>query len=256
MEYNGDGMDYTQGKYSLGLFLLGLTLALGMIFAAYFISSAMQKIKLQNGTITVKGYAEKKIISDFVKWSCELNILPQNTLKEAYVSFEEDRQKIWDYLASEGIEKDTLSMSSIYANTVYKKNDEGNFTNEVEGYSLSQDFYLSSYDLSKISQVSIDITQLLQEGVHIFSRPPEYFYLKLDEMKVAMLGEAAKDARTRAEQLASNSGSKVGGLRSAQQGVFQITAAYSTSCSDYGECDTSSINKSIKAIVTMEYGIE
>ena len=81
--------------------------------------------------------------------------------------------------------------------------------------------------------------------------------MKIEELKINMQGEAAKDARLRAEELVSkSSGSKIGPLRSAQQGVFQITPAFSTSTSDYGEFDTSSIAKRIKAVVTMEYAID
>jgi hypothetical protein len=95
----------------------------------------------------------------------------------------------------------------------------------------------------------------MREGIRYESRAPEYFYTKLDDLKIQMLGEAAKDARNRAEQLVSASGAKVGPLRSAQQGVFQITPPHSTDTSDYGVLDTSTVEKSIKAVVTMEYGI-
>jgi hypothetical protein len=43
---------------------------------------------------------------------------------------------------------------------------------------------------------------------------------------------------------------------SARQGVFQITPAHSTEISDYGRNDTSSREKSIKAVVTVRYAVE
>jgi hypothetical protein len=60
----------------------------------------------------------------------------------------------------------------------------------------------------------------------------------------------------RAEELAKNSGSEVGTLKYASQGVFQITPVHSTDVSDYGIYDTSTIEKSIKAVVTIEYSIK
>jgi hypothetical protein len=51
------------------------------------------------------------------------------------------------------------------------------------------------------------------------------------------------------------SGGKVGGLSSASQGVFQITAVNSTDTSDYGVYDTSTIEKSVKCVVTVEFKI-
>lgn len=247
-------MENTNGKCNLGLFLLGLTLGLGIIFGAYFISSALKKIKL-NGTITVKGYAEKKITSDFVNWSCELKI-PRDELKEAYARLVKDRQRLIDYLVDQGIDKDGVLPSPVSMQPIYKLNAEGHSTLEIEGYELSQYFAVSSHDIDLMSRVASEISQLLEEDIHLYSSYPQYHYLKLDELKIAMLGEAARDAKNRAEQLASNSGSRVGALRSAQQGVFQITPAHSNTCSDYGECDISSVEKAIKSIVTMEYAIE
>jgi len=248
-------MENQYNKNNIGLFFLGLTLALGMIFGSYFISSALLKIKLNNGTITVKGCAEKKITSDFVKWDCVLNI-PQNNLKDAYAKLESDRERLVAYLQNAGIRKEDIHFTPVSMSTIYKLNEQGLQTNTVEGYILSQDFSMGSQEVTKISKIASEITELLQEDVHVISFRPQYYYLNLDALKISMLGEAAKDAKNRAEKLANNSGSKVGILRSAQQGVFQITPAYSNSCSDYGECDTTSIDKTIKAIVTMEYNIE
>ena len=55
--------------------------------------------------------------------------------------------------------------------------------------------------------------------------------------------------------LASNSGSSVGGLRNAKQGVFQITPLFSTEVSDSGTSDTSTIDKMVKAVVTVQFAI-
>jgi hypothetical protein len=68
-----------------------------------------------------------------------------------------------------------------------------------------------------------------------------------------MLGEAAQDAQRRAEQIAGKSGRKIGSLRSASQGVFQITSVYQTETSDEGAFDTGSREKSMKAVVTAEF---
>jgi hypothetical protein len=56
--------------------------------------------------------------------------------------------------------------------------------------------------------------------------------------------------------LAENSGSRVGRLRSASQGVFQITPRFSTEIEDYGMSDTTTVDKTAKAVVTMEFSIE
>ena len=50
----------------------------------------------------------------------------------------------------------------------------------------------------------------------------QYLYTELDKIKPGMIAEATKDARRAAEQFAQDSGSKVGAIRTAQQGLFSI----------------------------------
>ena len=71
-----------------------------------------------------------------------------------------------------------------------------------------------------------------------------------------MLAEVAKDARSRAESLASNSGGKIGSLRSAKMCVFQITQPNSTGVSDMGINDTSSLAKEITAVVNVKFSVK
>jgi len=78
---------------------------------------------------------------------------------------------------------------------------------------------------------------------------------KLDQLKVSLLAEASRSARERANQFALNSGTKVNRLLNARQGVFQVTAPNSSDISDYGTYDTSSIEKVVKIVVTMTYGV-
>jgi hypothetical protein len=91
------------------------------------------------------------------------------------------------------------------------------------------------------------------------ARPAKFnrrrYYTKWGDLKLTMIGEAAADARRRAETLAQTSGAKVGALRYIRQGVFQIVPAYSTAVSDYGMNDTSSEEKTIKATVSVRYAL-
>jgi len=115
---------------------------------------------------------------------------------------------------------------------------------------------VTSKNVNLVKDISNDVTVLLQEGIEIFYSPPEFFYTKLNDLKIRMLGEATKDAKVRAEAMAKNSDSEIGKLKSARQGVFQITPVNSVDVSDYGEYDLSSIEKSIKAVVTVAFTIK
>lgn len=239
------------------LFFFGLILSLGLITSVYIATKAIKDIKLNNGSIVVKGYAEKKIVSDFARWTGTLSTTNIPTIEDAYNALEENRKKIINFFNQKNIDvsKD-LVFSSIYVSPIYKMTEQGSQTHEIEGYKLTQDIVYASNLIAKVTSVSQEISELLKEGVFIMSYAPQYFYQKLDQLKIEMLGEAAKDAKNRANELANNCDAKTGNLKSAQQGVFQITPAYSTNLSDYGENDTSAIEKSIKAVVTMEFGLK
>ena len=68
-----------------------------------------------------------------------------------------------------------------------------------------------------------------------------------------MLAEATKDARARAEQIAAQGGRSIAALHDADMGVFQITPLHDTGTSSEGESDTSSLDKTITAVVTATF---
>ena len=68
-----------------------------------------------------------------------------------------------------------------------------------------------------------------------------------------MLEEAAGNSKLRAERLAKSAGNWVIGVISASQRIFQITEPKSTQTSSWGMYDTSSIEKKVRAVMTMEF---
>jgi hypothetical protein len=239
----------------LGLFL-GLFLGLAFVFQSMFLSSAIKSLKTSKNIISIKGYAEKNITSDLAEWSATFSV-GSSDLKSGYVKLKDDLKKIVAFLERKGIRKENMRIASVITDKRFKLNEKGYRTDEIAGYTLTQIVTVTSTDVHLVSTLSDEVTELIQEGIDIISNPPSYFYTKINDLKIEMLGEATKDARLRAEQLATNSGAgKSLELSSAYQGVFQITAPNSTEVSDYGNFDTQSIEKVIKAVVTIEYELK
>ena len=238
----------------LGLLLLGVFLCAGIIIGTFIISKTVEQVKFQNQRITVKGYAERTITSDIASWRGQITTR-STELVTAYDNLQADLNKVLSYLELKGISRDDVDIASVITSIQYERTANGMTTNIVEGYNLVQPVSITSSNIEQIAEIANEITVLIQQGVEFDSFPPQYFYTKLDDMKIELLGEATKNAYMRAEQLAENSGSKVGSLKYASQGVFQITPVYSTQVSDYGTYDTSTIEKSVKAVVTIEYSI-
>ena len=121
---------------------------------------------------------------------------------------------------------------------------------------LAQEIEIRSSDVVKITEVSRQATELIEKGLEVISQAPEYFYTKLPELKLAMLSDATENAKKRAESMAKASGNKIGSIRSARMGVFQITPVNSFDVSDYGMNDTTSLEKKVNAVVNVEFAIE
>ncbi len=239
----------------IGFLWLGVSLAAGLIVASFILSGALIKVKNAAQFVTVKGYAEKSITSDLGVWNGSVSVHGLE-LSSSYTKLQTDVEKLIKFLESKGIGKDKISVGSITTMKMYRYNTQGLSTGEIGGYVLEQKVSVTLNDVKLTQDIANQSTTLIQNGIEIVSQPPQYYYTKLNDLKMVMLGEATKDAKARAEMIAKNSGSQVGTLKSAQQGVFQITSTNSTDVSDYGEYDLSSIVKTIKAVVTVDFFVK
>lgn len=237
-----------------GLAGLGLWLAAGMVLSSFLAAHTFERVKSAGQTISVKGFAERRLMSDMAVWQGTVTARdPQ--LVAAYAKLEADMEKVRGYFEKNGVPRDALRVSSACTAVQHKRTDKGIETNEIEGYVLSQSVEINSTNVALVARLSRESTSLIRDGIEFSSMSPQYYYTRINDLKIELLGDATRDARQRAEQLARNSGGKVGELRGASQGVFQITPVFSTETSDYGAYDTSTVEKSIKAVVTIEYAI-
>jgi hypothetical protein len=239
----------------IGFLWLGVSLAAGLIVASFILSGALVKIKNASQFVTVKGYAEKSITSDLGVWNGSVSVRGLE-LSGSYSKLQADVEKLVRFLENKGVSREKITVGSITTMTLYRTNSQGITSGEVGGYVLEQKVSVTLNDVKLTQEIANQSTSLIQNGVEIASQPPQYYYTKLNDLKLVMLGEATKDAKARAEMIAKNSGSQVGTLKSAQQGVFQITSTNSTDVSDYGEYDLSSIVKTIKAVVTVDFFVK
>jgi hypothetical protein len=242
------------GATTLGLLLLGLALAVGLVVAAGLVARSLERIKLAGDKITVKGYAEEKVVSDAGTWRATVTVRAAD-LQSGYRALEADTARVKALLASAAGESAAVSVSPVATRPQHEIGPGGAQTGRVTGYELDRNFEFSSGDVALIARVAAQASTLISEGVNVNSWPPQYFYSDLNAVKVRLIGAATRDAQLRAGQFAAGSGVTVGPLRSASQGVFQITRPNSTETADYGSYDTSTVEKVVKAVVTVEYAV-
>jgi hypothetical protein len=237
------------------IFNAGFALAVALVLSSIVGAWAYTHAKTGEQTITVTGSARKRIKSDLVIWRSAVTY-QASQLSDAYKSLSDNIPRVKQYLISKGIPEDQITVSSISSSTMHGKDSEGNETGDITGYSLRQELEVRSNDVDKIEKIAREATELINQGILLESMSPEYHYTKLGDLKIEMLGEAAADAKVRAQKIAASTGSSIGSVRSAKMGVMQITPADSNEVSGEGMNDTSSLDKDITAVVNVSFAVD
>lgn len=242
------------GEKSKVIFNAVLAFSLSIVISSLILGWSYKNKTDGDESIAVTGSAKKRITSDLVTWRAGVNY-QATELSNAYKKLSVKIPEIKKYLIEKGINEDEITVSSISSSTLHPKDENGNSTSAISGYSLSQNLFIRSNEVKKVEKIARESTELLERGILLASDSPEYYYTKLSDLKVEMLGEAAENAKTRADQIANSTGNSIGTIRSARMGVMQITAAESTEVSDYGINDTSSIEKDVTAVVKASFAV-
>ena len=236
--------------------LLGMAaLALALVIAAFIGAGAFKAAKRANDQIEVTGSAKRPIRSDYAVWRG--SVATQGpVLTDAYAEITRQAQVVRQFLAQSGVPDSAVTIKPVETQSIYRVTENGSQTNELLGYRMSQQFEVRSADVNGITALSQRATALINQGVPLQSAAPEYLYTRLADVRTEMLAQATEDAKRRAEALAKAAGAGIGAVRSARQGVFQITPRNSTEVSDYGINDTSSLEKDITAVVRVTFAVD
>lgn len=239
-----------------GFLSFGVVIALGFIIGASAVGHYIYKSKTVDNAISVTGSAQKMITSDTARWSANFSRnVAGDALKNGSVQMKQDLDAVLAYLNQNGVKKDQITVNPV---TVYPTFENGSYgsTGKINGYNFSQQISVDSSDVQNLTSIAQESTKLINQGIVFSSQPVEYYYSKLDDLKIEMLGVATDNAKQRAEAIAEKSGSKLGKLNAASMGVFQITAVNSTDVSDYGVFDTTAIQKRITAVVRTTFMVQ
>lgn len=240
--------------------LIALIAALSAIICVSIFTGGLVDYKKNGGGsgITATGSASCDFESDLIVWRGSFSV-HGNTPRDAYAIIKKDAELVRQYLKENQVAEDEMIFSSVNISQTYtsRYDEEGKYLgDETDGYDLTQSLTVSSYDIDKVENISRDITKLIESGVEFESELPEYYYTKLDEVKLDLIEKATANAKERID--ITGSGAKAGKLLSAALGVFQITAknSGSESYSYDGYLDTSSRYKTANITVRLNYAAE
>ena len=238
-----------------GMLALGAALALGFAYASQSVSRALIAMRTAS-TIKVKGTASIDLESDRAAWQGFVTARGA-TLPEAFGRLSAGTQRLQKFIADAGFDATEITADSVATEMVHARDLKGNQTSRIENYVLTQGVSVRSGKVAAVKALSERVTDVIREGVEVRSNEPQFLLANPDGVKQDLLADATRNAFERANTLAKGSGSSVGSLQSASQGVIKILARGQVDNGEYGrDYDTSSIAKTMRAVVSLEYAIE
>ncbi len=225
----------------------GLAFIIGLgVLGMFLVQSRQSETNLR-----VVGYASKLFESDLVKWNLTVQrIATPDALKDGYNRMSTDITAFKEFLMAKGIAEKEINIQPI---TSFPMNDNyGNLTS----YNLNQSVFILSPNIKKIEELALNPEFFANRGMLLQNSTLAYLYSKLPELKKQLLSDATKDAVARAKEISSSAKTKLGKMKEARAGVFQITEPYSTDVADYGYYNTSTRSKSISVTLTAVFKLK
>jgi hypothetical protein len=223
-------------------------LALGMVLGATALGIFHWESRRPDGVVRVTGAATKAFDADVLKWRVTLaRTVVGGDMGGALARLTADLHLLLDQLRTAGVVEQDVTVRAVNTREMFDRDGRSS------GTKLVQDVLVISSDVDKLESLAINPASLLATGVLLDNSYVEYHSSRIADLKHELLAAATTDARARAEQIAHTSGARLGALRSARSGVFQIREPYSASADDYGMVDTSTRHKEITVTVHAEF---
>lgn len=230
-------------------------IAFSVIISACIVAFTWHNNIKSQQTIAVTGSAKRDIVSDIgiLRGAIQINSINPGY---GYAQLKNQMPVVLNYLNAAGIKKEQIEVFPITSYANYEYTPQGMQTGRILSYTQSQRFQLKLNDVQKTKTLSLQITDLLNQGIALQMDAPEYYYSGLADLKIQIQADAAKDAQTRATRIAESTNQNLGAMRGAKMGVLQITPKNSNIIGDYGINDVSSIEKEITAVVHANFEID
>lgn len=237
--------------------LLGsVILAAGIALAGFFVSQGFLGARMADRFVTVKGISEREVKADVAIWPLRV-VASDDDLAKAHAQIEASVEQIRAFLERHGIDTATaqvsgFSVSDAQANQYGGSGDRGN------RFVINQTLVLRSSEPQKVMDASAKVGELVAAGVVLSSGGeyggggPTFIFTGLNDLKPAMIAEATARAREAAEQFARDAKSRIGGIRRANQGTFEILARDRAP----GITEEGQLAKTVRVVSTVDYNLE
>ncbi len=242
-----------------GRALLGILVAFGLILGGWALGAQIKATRLGDRYVTVKGLVERKVKSDLAIWPITYKEAGDD-LSNLSAKTEADKKTVLDFLIGQGVQTSEIELGVIRVVDTQANEYGGN--RAPYRYIVEQQITVRTSRVDQVAAAAQKTMQLLQKGIVMNSNSGQgvsYKFTALNSIKPDMITEATGNARAAADRFASDSGSKVGAIRQANQGVFSILPA--DQAGDAGEggdmggtvAADSSLMKTVRVVTTVQY---
>jgi uncharacterized protein len=203
--------------------IAALLIALGITAGGWFAGDALVRGRAAERFVTVKGVAEREVQADLALWPIQF-VVAENDLARAQGLSAESTKKVMAFLKQSGIEAAQIELQNLSVTDTEANRYGGQPA--ARRYVISQTLIVRSAP-DTVYKASQQVGELVAGGIALssegpWSGGPTYLFTKLNDVKPAMIARATANAREAAAQFAKDSGSRLGGIRQANQGLFVI----------------------------------
>ena len=227
-----------------------VVLAAGLSVAGFAIGSGIQRFRSADRYVSVKGISEKEVKADLALWPLRVTAT-SNSLQEAQARMAKDAATVRRFFESGGIPSKAVEVHGVEATDLLTQTYRQG--TPASRYIVAQTLMVRTGDVDRIAALSQRVGEIVAAGVVTAAegapQGPFYLFTKLNDIKPAMIAEATKNARAAARQFAADSGSDLGPIRQASQGVFQILPRDAAP----GQAEEKQILKTVRVVSTVDY---
>jgi hypothetical protein len=200
------------------LLIAASLMAGGVVVGGYLLGDGLRRARMADRAVTVRGLAERDVTADLATWTISFTETGSE-LEPVRQAAEQDAATVVNFFRQAGFQASEINDAAIGVNNFYDENRGGNVV------TVRRQIQLRTRDIAKAQQAYARQADLIRAGVAVEEGSAMvYNFTKLNDVKPEMIALATQDARRSAEQFARDSGTDVGGIRTATQGYFSISA--------------------------------
>ena len=217
----------SQGSRNV-ILIAALIFAVAIVAGGYLLGDGLRRARMADRAVTMRGLAERNVTADLATWNISFGV--QGTdLAAVQGDVDRDTATVREFFRRAGFPAEVITDGGGSINSNYD-NDR-----QATVYNINRRLQFRSTDVMRARAAYARQFDLIRAGVPLQEGSNMvYSFTRLNTVKPEMIHESTLDARAGAERFAADSGTSVGGIRSATQGYFSIGARDGDATSEEG----------------------